>query len=169
MHRFVVPLILAAAAVAAAPSRADACTMVFLDYFTRFDAAPIVASVEVTEVESEHSGPVAMRGVETLKGAATATLRGEHGGMCPPHFVAGQTGVAFFDANGVATWIEPTSAAGPLAKWKAAKTDKARRKLLVKLARGKDQMTKLHAKHKLGLLDEAAKAAKAAEAAKAAR
>jgi hypothetical protein len=131
--------------------------MAFVDFFTRFDSAATVAQVEVTAVAT--SGEVEMLRKKTLKGAATGALTGRQGGMCPPEYEQGEVGVAFFDANGAAHWIEPVVAAGPLAKWKAAKTLKAKRKLLARLAKSKDATIQMHAAEKLKLLDEAAKAA----------
>jgi hypothetical protein len=153
MQRLLVPFALALGLVALAPGRADACSMAFVDYFTRFDDTPTVARVQVTAVEA--TGAVALRRIKTLKGAAKGTLTGQQGGMCPPTYEKGMDVIAFVDANGVASWIEgnPKTTIAVLAKWKAAKTVAAKRVLLGKLVKSKDEAIKMHAEEKLRLLN----------------
>jgi hypothetical protein len=143
MARLLAWLTIAFGALAYAPRHADACTVAFVDYFTRFDNATTVAEIEV--VDHTTDGDVIVRRLKTLKGATTGTLTATQGGMCPPHYQMGTKVIAFFDEAGKATWTEPRRAAKTLARWKAAKTDRARRKLIATLARSKDASIEMHA------------------------
>ncbi len=128
-------------------ARSDACTMPFVDFFTRYDTSSVVAEVEVTAIAK--SGAVELRRLATLKGSETTALTARQGGMCPPSWQVGQKVVAFFEADGRGSWFEVAGAAAALSQWKAAKTDDARRALLAELSKSSDASVKLHATDRL--------------------
>src|SRR5690349_8425755 len=146
MKRLILTSVAAIAAVAFIPTTASACSMQFVDMFTRYDQATIVAEVDVPTVAN--TGDIALVRVTTIKGDDAIALVGRDGGMCPPNYEANKRVIAFADGAGLASWIEgdsrPVRAA--LAKWKAATTAKQRTRLLRTLAKSKDAAVKLHAK-----------------------
>jgi hypothetical protein len=149
MHRLVISALAATAVAALAPARADACSMRFVDMFTRYDGAAIVATVEVVAIDK--AGAVSFTTKSTLKGDDKVVLTGTQGGMCPPNYEVGEAAVAFADATGKVDWIEADSAPIRLGldKWKAATTAAQKQALLKKLARSKDDVTKLHASERI--------------------
>jgi hypothetical protein len=145
MNRLILILAGALAAVALIPRAASACTMQFVDMFTRYDGAAGVAEVDVTAVGK--TGEVTLTRVSTLKGDGKVALTGRDGGMCPPNYAAGTRVIAFVDGAGLASWIEGDSkpVLAALKKWQAAKTVKQKVRLLKSLAKSKDDAVKLHA------------------------
>lgn len=149
MNRSILALATVFAAVAFIPSSASACTMQFVDMFTRSDTAVGIAEVDVTAVAT--TGEVTLARVSTLKGDAKLALSGRDGGMCPPNYEAGKRVIAFVDGAGLASWIEGDSkpVLAALKKWQAAKTVKQRVKLLKSWAKSKDAALKLHAEGRI--------------------
>lgn len=158
MNRLILTLTAALAAVVLTPNRASACTMQFVDMFTRYDQAATVVEVDVGAVAK--TGDVTLTRVTTIKGDDAIALTGKDGGMCPPNYEQGKRVIAFVDGSGLAGWIEGDSkpVLAALGKWKAAKTAKQRTRVLKTLAKSKDAAVKLHATERIAVDKRAATA-----------
>src|SRR5262245_20691001 len=136
--------------LAAMPRSAAACSMLYVDFFTSYELSTHVAEARVTSVPAR-AGPVGLDVLRTLKGRDAPALVARTDGLCPPTLRRGQRVIAFFDAElrQVAIELPSPGIAAALRTWQAARTDIARRRVLVRLARSKHEDVATAARERL--------------------
>lgn len=149
-------LSIAVALVAAAPGvrAASACSIAFVDVFTRFDQSASVVVAKVALVP-KISGDVRLRRLRVLKGSSPMNVLGYQHGMCGPSFQLGTRMMVFLDGDGKQLWADATTTnlVAALVAWRRATTDELRRKLLTKWKNGKPGTLQTSAAARLALME----------------
>ena len=143
------------AAIAFRPAPADACSARYQTPYDLFDAAHLVALVDVVTAPTAQDPAATMTVVETLKGVRTASMKVvPSGGTCSPGLRDGERGVVFVDQSqhviGVYDGFVRTPAViDALRAYGAATTDAERAKPLVTVATSKDWTASMQAAYSL--------------------